>query len=105
VCRLARTAELERVQRAGRRKRLAHLDVLWADNQAGHPRMGLIVPKFQSTVVARNRLRRRLKELWRRELMGMMPAWDVVIRARKEAYAVGFGTLRDQLRAWHTAVV
>ena len=36
--------------------------------QAGHPRMGLIVPKFQSTAVARNRLRRRLREIWRREL-------------------------------------
>ena len=104
VRRLARTAELERVQREGRRKRLAHLDVLWADNQAGHPRMGLIVPKFQSSVVARNRLRRRLKELWRRELMGAMPAWDIVIRARKEAYAAGFGPLRDELRAWRTAV-
>jgi ribonuclease P protein component len=104
VRRLARTTELERVQREGRRKRLAHLDVLWADNQAGHPRVGLIVPKFQSSVVARNRLRRRLKELWRRELMGAMPAWDVVIRARKEAYAAGFGSLRDELRAWRTAV-
>jgi len=62
--------------------------------------MGLIVPKFQSTGVARNRLRRRLKELWRRELMGAMPAWDVVIRARKEAYGAGFDALRDELCGW-----
>lgn len=66
--------------------------------------MGLIVPKFQSTAVARNRLRRRLKELWRRELMGMLPAWDVVIRARKEAYQARFSALRDELRAWHAAL-
>lgn len=66
--------------------------------------MGLIVPKFQSTAVARNRLRRRLKELWRRELMGMMPPWDVVIRARKEAYSAGFGALRDELRDWRAAL-
>ena len=104
VRRLARTTELDRVQRAGRRRRLPHLDVLWADNQAGHPRMGLIVPKFQSSGVARNRLRRRLKELWRRELMGAIPAWDVVIRARKEAYAAGFGALREDLLAWRSAV-
>jgi len=102
--RLARTAELDRVQRTGRRRRLPHLDVLWADNQAGHPRMGLIVPKFQSTGVARNRLRRRLKELWRRELMGAMPAWDVVIRARRETYGAGFGVLRDELLAWRSAL-
>lgn len=67
--------------------------------------MGLIVPKFQSTVVARNRLRRRLKELWRRELMGMMPAWDVVIRAKREAYAARFGSLRDELLAWRAGAV
>jgi hypothetical protein len=69
VRRLARSGELAEVQRSGRRKRLAHLDVLWGDNQAGHPRLGLIVPKFQSTVVARNRSPAP-QELWRRELMG-----------------------------------
>jgi ribonuclease P protein component len=66
--------------------------------------MGLIVPKFQSTAVARNRLRRRLKELWRRELMGSMPSWDVVIRARKEAYTAGFDLLGEELRIWRAAV-
>jgi ribonuclease P protein component len=66
--------------------------------------MGLIVPRFQSTAVARNRLRRRLKEIWRRDLMGRLPAWDVVVRARREAYGVEFGALRDQLLAWQRAV-
>ena len=42
--------------------------MIWMDNTTGHPRMGLIVPKFQSSAVARNRLRRRLREIWRREL-------------------------------------
>ena len=66
--------------------------------------MGLIVPKFQSTGVARNRLRRRLKEVWRRELMEAMPAWDVVIRARREAYAATIDALRSELRAWRAVV-
>ena len=92
------------MQQTGRRRRLEHVDVLWMDNQAGHPRMGLIVPKFQSTAVARNRLRRRLKELWRRELTRTVPAWDVVIRARREAYAASFESLRQQLLAWRAAV-
>ena len=88
----------------GRRKRLEHLDLLWTDNTAGHPRLGLIVPKFQSTAVARNRLRRRLRELWRRELMGTVPPLDVVIRARREAYDAGFAALKTQLLAWRAAV-
>ena len=67
--------------------------------------MGLIVPKFQSSVVARNRLRRRLRELWRREFAGAIPARDVVIRARNEAYRAHFGELRDDLNGWRTRAV
>lgn len=102
--RLARAADLRRVQQRGRRQRLEHLDVLWMDNQTGHARMGLIAPKFQFTAVARNRLRRRLRELWRRELMGTVPPLDVVIRARREAYDAGFAALRTQLIAWRAAL-
>ena len=75
------------------------------DNQTGQPRMGLIVPKFQSSAVARNRLRRRLREIWRREIQQRQPAWDLVIRARREAYAAGFDALRTQLLAWREAVL
>ena len=65
--------------------------MIWMDNTTGHPRMGLIVPKFQSTAVARNRLRRRLKEIWRRRASRPhQPAWDLVVRARREAYGAAF---------------
>ena len=70
------------------------------DNTAGHPRMGLIVPKFQSTAVARNRLRRRLSEIWRREIQPVQGPRDLMIRARKEAYTAAFGELRDELCGW-----
>jgi ribonuclease P protein component len=59
--------------------------------------MGLIVPKFQSTAVARNRLRRRLLELWRRMLMGRQGPRDLIIRARREAYRASFADLRSEL--------
>lgn len=74
--------------------------MIWTDNEAGHPRMGLIVPRFQSTAVARNRLRRRLKEIWRRDLKPRQPAWDLVIRARREAYGASFGDLRRDMLAF-----
>lgn len=66
--------------------------------------MGLIVPKFQSTAVARNRLRRRLREIWRRELQGTMPAVDVVIRARPATYGAAFEALREELLGWGRSV-
>ena len=78
--------------------------MMWRDNPAGRPRLGLIVPRFQFTAVARNRLRRRLKELWRRELQGGLPALDLVIRAKREGYGATFADLRSELLAWRTAL-
>lgn len=62
--------------------------------------MGLIVPRFQSSAVARNRLRRRLREIWRRHLQDRQPGWDLLVRARREAYSATFAELRDELVAW-----
>jgi len=103
--RLARASDVRRCLTKGRRRRFEHLDMIWTDNTAGHPRMGLIVPKFQASGVARNRLRRRLKEIWRRELQAHQPAWDLVIRTRREAYEASFDQLREQLLGWRRGVL
>jgi ribonuclease P protein component len=79
--------------------------MIWTDNTTGHPRLGLIVPKFQASAVARNRLRRRLKEIWRREVQAHQPAWDLVIRARRESYGASFDQLREQLLDWRRGVL
>ncbi|HEU4754384.1 MAG TPA: ribonuclease P protein component [Armatimonadota bacterium] len=102
--RLARASELRRCQAEGRRRRTAHLELIWLDNQAGHPRMGMIVPRYQFSAVARNRLRRRIREVWRREIRPVQPAWDLVVRARREAYAAPFAVLRAELLGWREAV-
>lgn len=88
----------------GQRSRRAHLDIFWTTNEAGHPRLGLVVAKLQTTAVARNRLRRRLKESWRRDIQSHLPAWDVVIRTRRESYAATWQLLRADLVAWAEAV-
>jgi ribonuclease P protein component len=75
------------------------------DNATGHPRMGLIVPKFHSSAVARNRLRRQLREIWRQDIQARQPPWDLVIRARREAYQAEFDALRAQLGAWGNTVL
>jgi ribonuclease P protein component len=79
--------------------------MIWMENQTGQPRMGLIVPRFQSSAVARNRLRRRLREIWRREIQPRQPAWDLVIKTRRETYHASFDALRRQLLAWREAVL
>jgi ribonuclease P protein component len=79
--------------------------MIWLDNPTGHPRIGLIVPKFQSTAVARNRLRRQLREIWRRELQPRLRSGgDLVVRARREAYGAGYVSLRTEMGGWLKSV-
>ena len=102
--RLARASDIRRCLTHGRRRRFEHLDIIWMDNQTGQPRMGLIVPKFQSSAVARNRLRRQLREIWRQDIQQAQPSGDLIIRARRKAYAASFDALRGQLGAWREAI-
>ena len=77
--------------------RTSHLDLAWRPNPMGHPRMAIVVPRFQFTAVARNRLRRRVKEILRRDALAKLPAIDLVVRAKRAAYAATFAALRAEL--------
>lgn len=75
------------------------------DNPTGHARLGLIIPRFRQSAVARNLVRRRLKEIWRREVRPVQPAWDLVVRARRSAYDASFESLRKQMLEWRDRAV
>jgi ribonuclease P protein component len=79
--------------------------MIWNPNPLDYPRMGLVVPKYRSTAVARNRLRRRLRELWRTEVQPVQGSRDLVIRARPAAYRAQFATLRGELLGWRDGLV
>ena len=51
------------------------------------------MPRHKQTAVARNRLKRRLRELVRVTLLPVAPPADVLLRARREAYDATFEML------------
>jgi ribonuclease P protein component len=53
----------------------------------------LIVPRYRHTAVARNQLKRRLRELTRLRLLPSHLPYDVVVRVRAEAYDADFQQL------------
>ena len=108
--RLTRTADLTLVRREGKRVRTPLLEVRVLASLlhgAPHHRIGLVVPKHRHTVVDRNRLKRRLRELtrahWMAEDLGA-PARDVVLYALPAAYAAPFEALRAAVIALGTRV-
>ena len=63
-----------------------------------------MVPLHRHTAVERNRLKRRLREIVRTEVLSRLDERrlrvDVLVRARSEAYRTGFADLRDELVKW-----
>jgi ribonuclease P protein component len=59
--------------------------------------VGFIVPKHKQTSVERNRLKRRLREIARRQVLPALPPLDLVVRARPEAYGASFDALAAEL--------
>jgi len=85
---------------AGARRRTPRLEIIWCTNQHGTVRLGVITPRFGHTAVARNQLRRRLREYARRWVLPRLPPLDLLIRARPPAYGAAPEDLRRDLDQW-----
>jgi ribonuclease P protein component len=55
-------------------------------------RLGLTVSRKVGNAVVRNRVKRRIREWFRRERHEFEGVWDVVVIARREAAALDFET-------------
>jgi ribonuclease P protein component len=100
--RIRKRSELRDLYRRGKRRRTDHLDVFVAESPVLRMRLAVVVPKHGRKIVERNRLKRRLRESARLELLPRCRArggaLDILIRARPAAYETGFQQLRDQIR-------
>ncbi len=103
AARVRRKSEIRALYRRGKRRRTKHLDVFVTDSPALRPRVAVVVPKHSRSGVQRNRLKRRLREGARLELlprcMERAVALDVLIRARPEAYDAAYEQLIEEIRA------
>ena len=64
-----------------------------------YPRVGIVVPKHRRKIVDRNRVKRRLREIVRINLLPLLRGVDLLIRARPEAYGSSFDQLSADVRA------
>lgn len=78
------------------------LDVFLGASPVPFARIGLIVPKHGRTIVERNLLKRRLREVGRRGVLPSLSrqglAVDVLIRARGAAYQGSYAELSRDIR-------
>lgn len=64
-------------------------------NHLGKNRLGITVSKKLGHAVVRNRIRRRLREIYRLNEAQFLPGYDIVVVARSRAVEASFQELRD----------
>jgi len=75
-----------------------HLIILAAPNELHHVRVGFTVSKRVGTAVKRNRIKRLLREIYRRNKEIFPPGHDIVLIARKQDQDVCYGMLLKEVR-------
>jgi ribonuclease P protein component len=83
--RLSRSRDFDAVYRHGRSVSTRFLVLYWFPREDGAEagaRLGLAVPKAIGTAVVRNRIKRRLRELFRARLVDLPPGHDYVLVVR-----------------------
>ena len=90
--RVRKRADYVRVQQQGRRVSGRFVTLLILANDCTAPRLGLIASRKLGPAVARNRAKRRLRDLFRRHRGALGPgaALDVVAIPRRELIAAPF---------------
>ncbi len=82
--RLSRSRDFDAVYRQGRSTSTRFLVLYWfdRDDEPVEPRLGLAVPKAAGNAVARNRIKRQLREVWRARLDRVPAGRDYVLIAK-----------------------
>jgi ribonuclease P protein component len=101
--RITSSDEIRTLFRRGKRSKTRHLDAFVSPSPAPFARLGVVVPKHKRSIVQRNRLKRRLREIGRTVLLPALgnrgAAFDVLLRVRPEAYTASFAQLQGELAA------
>jgi ribonuclease P protein component len=92
---LRRRADFQALFEGGRKQFHRHLTLLWlTTGDSARGQIAFIIPKKTGGAVLRNKLRRRMREIYRRELQATHPGGHVAWLARFSAATLSFDALR-----------
>jgi len=94
--RIRRRPDFLRAQAQGKRLHTRHFGVTLAPGAALSPRLGLVVARRLGKAVRRNRVKRLLREFFRRH-RNQLPPKDLIIMAKKGAAALSYHQVQEEL--------
>lgn len=91
--------EFRRIYRKGKSAVSPQLVIYCQRNRRGHSRLGVSVSTKLGCAVVRNRVRRRIREIYRLNRAKMLPGYDLIVVARVRAVETDYQKLdRTYLR-------
>jgi len=103
IYRLRRRSEFRRVYDEGQRRSASLGTVFTRPNGLPHSRLGITAPVRLGKAVLRNRVKRRLREVFRLHRSSFPGGWDIVVNPREAVAEIPFKTLeRELLRLFPT---
>jgi ribonuclease P protein component len=95
--RLVRRGDFDAVYRAGKRRSGSHFTVFFRANQQPLSRFGFSIKREVGSAVARNRIRRRAREIVRCHRLEIPAGWDIVIHPKSSVARAPFAALTAEL--------
>jgi ribonuclease P protein component len=95
--RLLRRLEFQLVYNEGQRRSASLCTVFYRPNGLVQTRLGITVPRRVGTAVLRNRIKRRIREVFRLHRQELPGGWDIVLNPRPAAATVAYRALEREL--------
>jgi ribonuclease P protein component len=96
--RLTKRSEFLALSREGRRAHSSHFIVLSKTNDLGENRLGITVTTRVGNAVIRNRIKRLVREFFRREKDQTLRGEDIVVIAKRGAETLSLSEVAGELR-------
>jgi len=96
--RLLRRSDYRRVYDEGQRRSVSLCTVFIRPNGLAHSRLGITVPARLGNAVLRNRLKRRVREVFRLLRADLPMGWDFLVNPRPAVATVSFQALEKELQ-------
>ncbi len=90
---LKQNHEFRRLYNKGKTAATPYLAIYCRKNRLGYSRLGLTTGVKLGHAVQRNRVRRRLREIYRTNELRLAPGWDIVVVARVKAVYARYSDL------------
>ncbi|MDI3480858.1 MAG: ribonuclease protein component [Tepidanaerobacteraceae bacterium] len=96
--RLTKNFEFKNVYRAGKRLSCPYFNVYIKENDLKTARLGVSISKKIGKSVVRNRIKRRIKELFRHNIENIKKGIDIIISIKKDISKMDYKDLKREIK-------